>query len=37
MVQVLLVTNFFSCSKKKMSFKTYGSFCMEFLNDKKGK
>ena len=27
---------FFSCSKKKMSFETYGSFRIEFLNDKKG-
>ena len=28
---------FLSCSEKKMSFETYGSFRIEFLNDKKGK
>ena len=26
---------FFSCSKKKITFETYGSFRIEFLNNKK--
>ena len=34
MVQFLFLV---AVVRKKMSFKTYGSFCMEFLNDKKGK
>ena len=34
MVQFLF---FLSVIRKKMSFETYGSFCIEFLNDKKGK
>ena len=27
----------FSCNKKKMSLESYGSFRVEFLNDKRGK
>ena len=34
MVQFLF---FLAVIRKKMSFETYSSFCIEFLNDKKGK
>ena len=34
---MVLFLFFLAVVRKKMSFETYGSFCIEFLNDKKGK